>query len=122
LVSISASRSGSAQTAEARAGFDELTNGLVDQATYDADEEVFAEQEFVEDGLGPVFNAQACGDCHSTPVLGAGSQITELRAGHYDGRRFTEHAGGSLINDRAKNFHVRRRDGDVQGGEGFRDP
>jgi CxxC motif-containing protein (DUF1111 family) len=35
-------------------------------------------------GLGPVFNATACADCHQNVVTGAGSQITELRAGHID--------------------------------------
>ena len=30
-----------------------------------------------------------------------GSQITELRAGRFDGSRFIDHPGGSLINDRA---------------------
>jgi CxxC motif-containing protein (DUF1111 family) len=86
---------------EAPTGFDERTNGLVSQAMHDDDAEIFAEQEFVDDGLGPVFNAQACGDCHQSPVLGAISQVTELRAGHFDGRKFIDHAGGSLINDRA---------------------
>ena len=87
---------------EALAGFDVLTNGLVDQATHDADREVFEELEFVEDGLGPVYNAQACVDCHQSPVTGAVSQITELRAGHRNPfGRFIDAPGGSLINDRA---------------------
>ena len=35
-------------------------------------------------GLGPVFNARACSDCHQNPVSGGASQFTELRAGHRD--------------------------------------
>jgi CxxC motif-containing protein (DUF1111 family) len=101
LFSFAAGGAGWSQATEAPAGFDGETNGLVDQATHHADAEIFAEQEFVEDGLGPVFNAQACGDCHQSPILGASSQITELRAGRYDGRKFVDHPGGSLINDRA---------------------
>jgi CxxC motif-containing protein (DUF1111 family) len=78
-----------------------VTNGLVDQATFDADRDVFEEREFNADGLGPVFNAQSCAECHQNPVTGAISQVTELRAGHFDGSRFVDHPGGSLINDRA---------------------
>jgi CxxC motif-containing protein (DUF1111 family) len=88
---------------EAPAGFDNLTNGLVDQATFDADRDVFEERETIADGLGPVYNAQACAECHQNPNTGATSQITELRAGHFTGSVFVEHPGGSLINDRAIN-------------------
>ena len=90
-----------------------VTNGLVDQATFDADREVFEEREFPADGLGPVFNAQACAECHQSPVTGAISQVTELRAGRFDGNRFVDHPGGSLINDRAINpdFQERVLDG-----------
>jgi CxxC motif-containing protein (DUF1111 family) len=56
----------------------------------------------VTDGLGPLYNAQACGECHQSPVSGAGSQVTELRVGRSDfSGNFTDHPGGSLINDRA---------------------
>ena len=86
---------------EAPTGFDNQPNGLVSQATFDADRETFDSQEDIDEGLGPVFNARSCGECHSNPVSGGGSQITELRAGHYDGHDFIPHPGGSLINDRA---------------------
>src|SRR6266536_6297336 len=62
-----------------------VTNGLVDQATFDADRAVFEEQEGRDDGLGPVYNAQSCAECHQNPVTGGISQISELRAGHNDG-------------------------------------
>src|SRR5260370_30970758 len=80
-----------------------LTNGLVDQATFDADRAVFEEQEGRDDGLGPVYNAQSCAECHQNPVTGGISQVTELRAGHFAGINFSDHTGGSLINDRAIN-------------------
>jgi CxxC motif-containing protein (DUF1111 family) len=38
------------------------------------------------------------------PVVGGSSQITERRAGNWDGTRFTDHPGGSLIHDRALFF------------------
>jgi CxxC motif-containing protein (DUF1111 family) len=80
-----------------------VTNGFVDQATFDADKAVFEEQEVRADGLGPVYNAQSCAECHQNPVTGGISQVTELRAGHFDGVNFSDHTGGSLINDRATN-------------------
>lgn len=69
---------------EAPTGFDTLTNGLVDQATHDADRATFQEVDTPTDGLGPTYNATACVDCHQNPVSGGISQITELRAGHND--------------------------------------
>jgi CxxC motif-containing protein (DUF1111 family) len=92
--------------AEAPTGFDNTTNGLTTQAQFDLDREVFEEIETIEDGLGPVLNAQGCVECHQTPVTGAASQIGELRAGHFNGASFVDHPGGSLINDRAINVKV----------------
>jgi hypothetical protein len=66
---------------EAPTGFDNQPNGLVNQATFDADRETFDEQEDIDEGLGPVFNARSCGECHANPVSGGSSQVTELRAG-----------------------------------------
>lgn len=91
---------------EAPAGFDNLSNGFSDQTTFDADRGVFEEREGIADGVGPVFNAQSCAECHQSPVTGAISQVTELRAGHFNGSVFTEHPGGSLINDRAINAKI----------------
>jgi CxxC motif-containing protein (DUF1111 family) len=95
--------------AEAPTGFDDLTNGMVSLALFDADREIFEEREFAEDGLGPVYNAQACAECHENPVTGGNSQVTVLRAGRSDGRRFTDHAGGSLIQDRALDAPIQER-------------
>jgi hypothetical protein len=103
IVLATISRSGLAQegATPAPAGFTNQTNGLVSQAVFDEDLETFAEKETIADGLGPVFNAQSCAECHNNPVVGAGSQTSEVRAGTYNGKEFIEHPGGSLINDRA---------------------
>jgi CxxC motif-containing protein (DUF1111 family) len=86
---------------EAPAGFDDQTNGMVDQATFEADRKTFEERDEIADGLGPVYNAQSCSECHQNPVTGSGSQVTVLRAGHRDNAgRFVEAPGGSLIQDR----------------------
>ena len=88
---------------EAPAGFDGLTNGVLDQTTFDADRAVFEERDDVAKGLGPVYNAQSCAECHQSPVTGGISQVTEMRAGTFANGVFTDHPGGSLINDRAIN-------------------
>jgi len=94
---------------EAPTGFDNLTNGFTTQAQFEADRDVFEESEPIEEGLGPVYNAQSCAECHQNPVTGAISQVTELRAGHFDGFNFKDHPGGSLINDRAIDAAIQER-------------
>lgn len=94
---------------DAPTGFDGVTNGFVNQTQFDLDRGVFEERESIDDGLGPLYNAQACADCHQNPVTGGISQITELRAGHFDGINFINHPGGSLINDRAINAGIQER-------------
>ncbi len=87
---------------EAPAGYDNLSNGFESQTQFDLDLAEFNNREQIADGLGPLYNAQSCGECHETPVSGAGSQVTELRVGRLDpSGNFVEHSGGSLINDRA---------------------
>src|SRR5215218_5479567 len=93
-------------------GFDDETNGLVPQGkpleecaepvpgTFEDDKAIFEEVDEVGDGLGPVYNAQSCRECHQNPVTGAISQITELRAGHTIDNTFFDAPGGSLINNR----------------------
>ena len=95
--------------AEAPAGFDNLSNGFTTQTQFDADRDTFEEREDIDEGLGPVFNAQSCVECHQSPVTGAISQVTELRAGHFDGVNFVDHPGGSLINDRAIDASIQER-------------
>lgn len=61
-----------------------VSNGFTDNTTFATDEGVFMEEEDIGVGLGPVYNARACVDCHATPNVGGTSQITELRVGHTD--------------------------------------
>jgi len=69
----------------------------------------------IDDGLGPVYNAQSCTECHQNPVTGAISQVSELRAGHKDGYgNFVDAPGGSLINDRAVNASIQERVPDAE--------
>src|SRR5262245_19206783 len=102
---------------EAPTGFDNQTNGATTQAQFDADLAVFAEREEIDEGLGPVYNATSCADCHQNPVIGGISQVTELRAGHFNGVNFVDHPGGSLINDRAIDASIQER---VLGGQEVR--
>jgi CxxC motif-containing protein (DUF1111 family) len=108
--------------ADAPTGFDAQSNGFAEEfcanqdalanspnsPTIPASEcslaaaaEEFAGPEGISDGVGPVFNATGCGECHATPVLGGSSQVAERRAGFFNGFQFIEHPGGSLIHDRA---------------------
>jgi CxxC motif-containing protein (DUF1111 family) len=98
---------------DAPTGFDNKTNGMVDDATHQADQTTFEEVEQLSDGLGPLYNAQSCRECHQSPVSGAASQLTELRVGHQgpDGHFRNPDipiahgaeviSGRSLVNDRA---------------------
>lgn len=98
---------------EALAGFDTLSNGLVNDSVHSADRATFDEVEQIADGLGPIYNAQSCRECHQDPVSGAASQVSELRVGRLgpDGRfvnpdipigRGTDTVRGrTLVNDRA---------------------
>ena len=94
---------------EAPTGFDDQTNGFVLQDQFDVDKATFEERELISDGLGPVYNAQSCAECHQNPVTGAISQVTEVRAGHSDGANFIEHPGGSLIHSRAISASLQER-------------
>jgi CxxC motif-containing protein (DUF1111 family) len=109
---------GQAGATEAPAGFDNRTNGFTTQADFDAVRATFEERDEIADGLGPVYNAQSCAECHQNPVTGAISQISELRAGHRDGAgNFVDAPGGSLINDRSINANFQER---VPGAEDVR--
>src|SRR5215472_9821745 len=82
---------------EAPAGFDtptlaqnpgsqSVSNGIAQPGgdTYALDQAKFEQDHDASTGLGPVFNARACADCHQNPVSGGSSQFTEIRAGHLD--------------------------------------
>src|SRR5246127_2772681 len=111
---------------EAPAGFDTPTlvqspgsksssNGIAEPPgdTFRLDQQIYETAHDVNTGLGPVFNARACVECHQNPVSGGASQFTELRVGHRDANgNFVnptvpindgaEQIGGrSIVNDRA---------------------
>ena len=101
---------------EAPTGFDNETNGFLPQGpafeTIDEDNVVplrsfndnrfiFEEVEVVADGLGPIYNAQSCGECHQNVATGGASQIAEHRTGRLMGDEFFESLGGSLVHSRA---------------------
>src|ERR1700731_852584 len=82
---------------EAPAGFDtptlaqnpgsqSVSNGIAEPPgdTYPLDQSKFEQDHDAATGLGPVFNARSCVDCHQNPVSGGTSQFTEMRAGHLD--------------------------------------
>ena len=57
---------------QAPTGFGNASNGAVSESTHVADRAVFDEVETVDDGLGPLYNAQACRECHQNPISGGG--------------------------------------------------
>ncbi len=107
---------------EAPTGFDNLTNGYLQQGpdfetinedtveppiqgqgtgSFNDNRFIFEERETIDDGLGPTFNAQGCVECHQNVVTGGASQITEHRTGRTMNGEFFESLGGSLIHSRA---------------------
>jgi len=102
-----------APRSEAPTGFDDRSNGVVDDSTHQADQAAFDDVETIADGLGPLYNAQSCRECHQNPTSGGPSQVTELRVGHRgpDGRFRNADipiargrvviSGRTLVNDRA---------------------
>jgi CxxC motif-containing protein (DUF1111 family) len=82
---------------EAPTGFDNLTNGFTTQAQHDLDRAQFEED--AGDELGPLFNARSCLDCHSNPVTGGNSQVTEHRIAPDD--QDDSIAAATLIRDQA---------------------
>jgi CxxC motif-containing protein (DUF1111 family) len=98
-------------------GSQSVSNGIAKLPGFAVDQARFERKHAAGDpaaslGLGPVFNATACADCHQNVVTGAVSQITELRAGHINSNgNFAKPtvpinggnntaAGRSLVNDR----------------------
>lgn len=95
------------------AGSQSTSNGIAEPAgdTFARDQQAFEAREDPSIGLGPVFNATACVECHQNPVTGGPGQITEIRVGHLDDNgnfvnpTITIEGGGaisgrSVINDR----------------------
>jgi CxxC motif-containing protein (DUF1111 family) len=67
-------------------GSQSSSNGIAQPPgdSYALDQTRFEQDHDARTGLGPVFNARACVDCHQNPVSGGSSQFTEVRAGHND--------------------------------------
>ncbi|HUI84835.1 MAG TPA: di-heme oxidoredictase family protein [Candidatus Binatia bacterium] len=99
---------------EALTGFDNQSNGFSDPGRRVTDQDFFEEvEQIAPDGLGPLYNAQSCRECHQTPVSGAASQVSEFRAGHLDAHGVFQNpqipidhgaeviTGRTLVNDRA---------------------
>lgn len=64
------------------ASYEGDSNGMVSAAIHLSDQHAFEHMETLEEGLGPLYNAQACSTCHHSPVTGGISQVLELRVGH----------------------------------------
>ena len=74
-------------------GSQSVSNGIAEPPgdTFALDQAQFELRHDPSTGLGPVFNAAACVDCHNNGVTGAASQFTEVRVGHKD-------ANGNFVN------------------------
>src|ERR1700736_2510806 len=118
--------SAAARFPDAPTGFDNKTNGSVDDATHQADQTKFEEVEQLSHGFGPIHNAQSCRECHQSPVTGASSQLAQFRLGqqgpegHFRNPeiRIAQGAevisGRSLVNDRAICPNAAYPDGEIQ--------
>jgi CxxC motif-containing protein (DUF1111 family) len=125
ILSIILAASASHST-EAPTGFDNKSNGVADDATHQTDQTKFEEVEQLSDGLGPLYNAQSCRECHQSPVSGAASQVTELRVGHQGPEGHFRNpeipiahgaeviSGRSLVNDRAVCPNAAFPNGEIQ--------
>lgn len=96
-------------------GIQSVSNGIAEPPgdTFALDQAQFERRHDPSTGLGPVFNATACVECHNNGVAGAASQFTELRVGHKDSNgNFVNPtvlvnggadtiSGRSIINDRS---------------------
>ncbi len=94
------------QAPEAPIGLDNLSNGLTDQTTHNANLTEFASVDAASDGLGPLFNDTSCAACHQDAgATGAGSQVRELRVGYLRDGKFVAPdirlASGEVVNDRS---------------------
>ena len=91
---------------------DECVADPVPGRSFEDNKFIFNEIETVDDGLGPVYNAPGCGDCHDNPDFGGQSQMRELRAGHLVNGAFVNPPGNqnqSLIQLRAISAPIQER-------------
>jgi len=77
----------------ANPGSQSISNGIAEPPgdTFALDQAQFERRHDPSTGLGPVFNATSCVECHNNGVTGAASQFTEQRLGHMD-------ATGNFVN------------------------
>jgi CxxC motif-containing protein (DUF1111 family) len=77
---------------------DHLPGLQADDELLDEADEAFNAFENSDDGLGPIFNAQACGQCHTNGAIGGAGEQIERRFGRFDNGVFNPLAnrGGSL--------------------------
>jgi len=68
------------------AGSQSTSNGIAEPPgdSFALDQAQFERRHDPSTGLGPVFNATSCVECHNNGVAGAASQFTEQRVGHND--------------------------------------
>src|SRR5262245_46561267 len=91
---------------------DECVADPVPLRSFEDNKFIFNEIETVDDGLGPLYNAPGCGDCHDNSDFGGGSQMRELRAGHLVNGVFVNPPGNqnqSLIQLRAIAASIQER-------------
>src|SRR5579863_4021995 len=71
----------------ANSGSQSVSNGIAEPPgdSFALDQAAFERRHDPSTGLGPVFNATSCVECHNNGVAGAASQFTEQRVGHSDG-------------------------------------
>jgi CxxC motif-containing protein (DUF1111 family) len=77
----------------ANPGSQSISNGIAEPPgdTFALDQAQFERRHDPSTGLGPVFNATSCVECHNNGVAGSASQFTEQRFGHAD-------ANGNFVN------------------------
>jgi CxxC motif-containing protein (DUF1111 family) len=65
-------------------GSQSVSNGIEEPPgdTFALDQAQFERRHDPSNGLGPVFNATSCSECHQNGVSGAAGQTTEVRVGH----------------------------------------
>ena len=70
----------------------------ISAADFAAAKAAFATVEGLDDGLGPIFNEKACGNCHTQGSIGGAGVQIERRFGRFDNGLFNSLAnkGGSL--------------------------
>jgi hypothetical protein len=93
---------------EAATGFDDqaIDTGFVSNFTHHQDQLTFDAVDGITDGLGPVYNAQSCRECHQNTLSGGLSQINELRAAIKGPSRNTTTDPNVIILDDLGNKHV----------------